>query len=71
MDKTIQTTDPAIVSKIASNVTLAASGGTIWFGLTANELAALGGLVIALLGLIVNTYFRYKTYKLAKKKSEE
>lgn len=58
--------DPTVAASVSNKVMLAASGGTIFFGLTANEVAALGGLCVAVLGLLVNIYFRYKTYKLLK-----
>ena len=62
--------DPSVVSAIATKVMLGAAGSTILFGLTANELAALGGLTVAIIGLIVNIIFRYKTYKLLKEKQD-
>ncbi len=62
----MDTTDPALISKLATSAMLAASGGTIWFGLTANEVAALGGLCVAIVGLIVNCIFQYKRYRILK-----
>lgn len=42
------------------------SAGAVLFGLTAGELAALGGLVIGVIGLAVNAYFKHQHLKLAK-----
>lgn len=66
METIQQTTDPAIVSGIATKVMLGGAGSTILFGLTANEVAALGGLCVAVIGLLVNCVFQYKRYKLLK-----
>ena len=50
--------------KGSSAVTMIGSGGAVIFGMTANELAALGGLVIAAIGLIMNQYWQWRAYKL-------
>lgn len=55
--------DPAAAAGVASKITLAASGGTVFFGLTANELAALGGLVIAVLSFFVSIWFKWQHLK--------
>lgn len=54
-------------AEISSKVSFAGAGGLVVFGLTANELAALGGLVLAGIGLLVNLYFRIKAHRLIEK----
>ena len=56
---------------IASAVSYSTSAVTTFFGtLTANELAALGGLTLGVLTFIVNWYYRHKHYQLAKARAE-
>jgi hypothetical protein len=51
----------------AASVAQWGGGGTaLFFGLTANEFAALGGLVIGLIGLVVNIAFKFAHYQLAR-----
>lgn len=46
------------------------SGTTFGVGaLTANEIAAIGGLVLAFLTFCVNWYYRHKHFKLAEKRA--
>ena len=51
----------------------ASSGAAVLLGLTANELAAIGGLVVAFLALIINTavniYFKAKHLELARQRA--
>lgn len=54
-----------IAEKIASGTQYGGAGGAVIFGLSANEFAAIAGVFIGLIGLVVNIYFKYKTYKLA------
>jgi hypothetical protein len=58
------------IHKAASAATY--GGGTVAFvgGLTANEFAAIGGLLIGVAGFAVNWYYRHKTYSLEKAKLE-
>jgi hypothetical protein len=49
------------VAQTASKVTYVSSGGAILFGLTANEIAAFGGLIIGVLTWLVNFYYRRKS----------
>lgn len=44
----------------ASGVTFAGSLTSIFGGLTANEVAAYGGLLIGVVGLLVNWYYKAK-----------
>ncbi len=48
----------------ASKVQYTGAGAAIAFGLTANEVAALGGLVIAIIGYVTNLYYKRKNSKL-------
>lgn len=56
----------AITAKAASVATYGGSGAAIIFGLTANEFAAISGVVIAVIGLIVNIYFKHQHLKIAR-----
>lgn len=51
----------------------ASSGAAVLLGLTANEIAAIGGLIVAFLALIINTavniYFKAKHLELARQKA--
>jgi Bacteriophage holin family HP1 len=49
---------------VASKVTMLSSGATVAFGLTLNELGVVVGIVTAVLGLLVNIYYRRKEYRL-------
>ena len=59
------------ITKTASIVTYSGSATAVFFGLTANEFAALGGLAIAVIGLLVNIWFKMQHLKIAKKQSED
>lgn len=51
----------ATVAAIANKVAYAGSGTAVIFGLTANEVAAVGGLIVAVLGVIVQWYYKRKS----------
>ena len=53
-------------TKIASAATYGGSSAAVIFGLTANEFAAISGVVIALVGLLVNIYFKHQHLKIAR-----
>lgn len=57
----------------AQKATYMAAGGTVILGLTANEVAALGGLLVALLAMVVNAaitwHFKSEHLKLAREKA--
>jgi hypothetical protein len=57
-------------AKAASAATYGGSATAVFFGLTANEFAALGGLVIAVIGLLVNIWFKHQHLKIAREKNE-
>ena len=65
----VETAAAASAAKVAQTATYAGSGAAVFFGLTANELAAVGGLIIGAVGLIANTvitvYFKYRHLELA------
>lgn len=50
----------AAVAAVAHKVTTAGGGVALWGGLTANDIAAFGGLLIAAIGLAVQIYFKRK-----------
>ena len=55
------------IAHAASITTYTASGSATFFGaFTANEVAALGGLLIGVLTFLINWYYRHKQYQLAK-----
>jgi uncharacterized membrane protein len=59
-------TNEALTTKVASAATYGGSSAAIIFGLTANEFAAISGVVIALVGLVVNIYFKQQHLKIAR-----
>lgn len=62
--------DKDAIAAIANKVTYSGAGGAIFFGMTANEFAAVGGLCIAIIGLIVQVTFKFKGYHELKKHHE-
>lgn len=56
----------SVATKAASAATYGGSATAVFFGLTANEFAALGGLCVAIIGLLVNIWFKYEHLKIAK-----
>ena len=54
------------MEKAATAATYTGAGTAVFFGLTANEFAAVGGLVIALIGLLVNIWFKHQHLQIAK-----
>ena len=59
-----------VVEAATGKLTYAAAGSALLFGLTANELAAVSGIVVAVLALIINTatswYFKSQHLALAR-----
>lgn len=47
------------IADAGSKVTYAGGGTAFLFGMTANEVAAIGGLIIAVIGLIINGIFKW------------
>lgn len=58
----------AVAAK-AQAVALTGSGTAVLFGLTANEIAAFGGLAVAVAGLLVNIWFRWQSLQIERKKA--
>lgn len=63
--------DQAAVATV-NKLTYGASGGAVILGLSANEAAAIGGLIVAIIALFINAgtnwYFKSQHLKLAKKR---
>ena len=60
-----------IMEKHASAVTYAGSGTALFGGLSANEVAAYGGLIIGVIGLLVNWYYKAKEDRRAERASRD
>jgi hypothetical protein len=56
----------AVATKTASVATYGGAGSAVFFGLSANEFGALCGVIIGLVGLVANIYFKYQHLKLAR-----
>jgi len=50
--------DKESIAAAATKATYGGASGAVFFGLTANEVAALGGLFVAVIGLIVQIVFK-------------
>jgi hypothetical protein len=59
----------AVATKASSVATYGGAGTAVFFGLSANEFGALCGVVIGLIGLVANIYFKYQHLQVAKKES--
>ena len=55
-----------IVIKSSAAATYGGSATAIIFGLNANEFAALGGLAIGFIALIIGTWYKHQHLKIAK-----
>jgi hypothetical protein len=53
--------------KTTNVATYGGSTMAIFGGLNANELAAIGGILIGLIGLAVNVYFKWRHLKIAER----
>lgn len=60
-----------VMSKTASAATYGGSSAAVYFGMTANEIAAFGGLFIAVIGLLVNIWFKHQHLKLVAKRLKQ
>ena len=54
----------AAAAKATAATAAGGIGGAVLFGLTANEIAAFGGLFIAVIGLLVNIWFRWQSLRI-------
>jgi hypothetical protein len=59
----------AVAAKAASVATYGGAGSAIFFGLSANEFGALCGVVIGLIGLVANIWFKHQHLKLAREQN--
>ena len=68
-----ETAAAATAAKAAQTATYVGSASAVFFGLTANELAAIGGLILGFVGLVANTaitiYFKSRHLKLAQQQA--
>ena len=69
MDQHTAEAASAVAAKASSIATYGGASSAIFFGLTANEFGTLCGVVIGLIGLIANIYFKYQHLQVAKKES--
>lgn len=60
-----------MADKFSTATTYVASGGAIFFGLSANEFAAVVGASVAILTFFTNLYFKTQLLKIAREKSLE
>lgn len=58
------------ITKAATTAQYGGSASAVYFGLTANEIAAFGGLFIAIIGLLVNIWYKHQHLKIAKEKAK-
>lgn len=56
------------MSNHISGVTYVASGASIFFGLTLNEIGAIVGASVAVVSLIINIYYKHQHLVLARQK---
>jgi len=54
--------DKESIATAATKVTYGGAGGAVFFGMTANEFAAIGGLCIACVGLVIQIVFKVLGY---------
>jgi hypothetical protein len=55
------------IGKASTAATYGGSATAVFFGLTANEFAALGGLAIGVIGLLIGTWYKHQHLKIARK----
>lgn len=55
--------DKETIAAASAKISYGGAGGAVFFGLTANEFAALGGLCIGVVGLIVNVIFKWLAHR--------
>lgn len=61
--------DKETIAATAGKFSLGGASGAIFFGMTANEFAAIGGLCIGVIGLIVNIVFKVLNHLELKKRN--
>lgn len=55
--------DKETIAAASAKISYGGAGGAVFFGLTANEFAAIGGLCIGVIGLIINIIFKWLAHK--------
>jgi hypothetical protein len=61
----------AVATKASSIDTYCGAGSAIFFGLSSNEFGALCGVIIGLVGLVANIWFKHQHLKIARKEAEK
>ena len=61
--------DKETIAATAGKMSYIGSGGAVFFGMTANEFAAIGGLCIGVVGLIINVIFKVLNHLELKKRN--
>lgn len=65
-------TTGAVAIKVAGTITQAAAAGTVYFGLTLNEIGVVIGMLVAVIGLIgqlsLTWYYKHQHLQLARQK---
>ena len=61
--------DKETIATTAGKLSYVGSGGAVFFGMTANEFAAIGGLCIGIIGLIINVVFKWLNHNELKKRN--
>lgn len=65
-------TTGAVAIKVANAVTQTAAAGTVYFGLTLNEIGVIVGMLVAVLGLIgqigLTWYYKHQHLQIARQK---
>lgn len=61
--------DKETIAATAGKLSYVGSGGAVFFGMTANEFAAIGGLCIGIVGLIINVVFKVLNHLELKKRN--
>jgi hypothetical protein len=59
----------AVATKASSIATYGGASSAVFFGLTTNEVGTICGVVIGLVGLVANIYFKYQHLQVTKKQS--
>lgn len=59
----------AVATKASTVATYGGASSAIFFGLTANEFGTICGVVIGVIGLVANIWFKHQHLKLARKES--
>ncbi|KAA9133596.1 hypothetical protein F3N42_03715 [Marinihelvus fidelis] len=69
--KTVLLEPSATQAAVAKGTTLAGSGSAVFFGLHANEFAAITGALIAILGFAYNIWVQERRLRIERKAAEE